>query len=173
MRYSKRTNGRTSVASCCALRIFDAATICIALVICAVLLIDRMRRRSSRSLATTYFHRCVNASQAAVRSAVSGSPIGWPAAMRGRRAGQEFGSGCRQIFDEPSLILLHARHRHAIEVAVLHGPQQGHLLFEWQRIVLRLVEQLDDALAAVDLCLRRRVELGAELRERRQPPERA
>ena len=33
-----------------ALRIFEAATICIARVICAVLLTDRMRRRSSRGL---------------------------------------------------------------------------------------------------------------------------
>jgi hypothetical protein len=33
------------------LRIFDAATICIARVICAVLPIDRMRRRRSRALA--------------------------------------------------------------------------------------------------------------------------
>ena len=31
--------------ACCALRIFDAATICIARVICAVLVIDLMRRR--------------------------------------------------------------------------------------------------------------------------------
>ncbi len=37
-----------AIAACCALRIFEAATICIALVICAVLLIDRMRRRMSR-----------------------------------------------------------------------------------------------------------------------------
>jgi hypothetical protein len=36
----------------CALRILDAATICIALVIWAVLLTDLMRRRSSRGLLT-------------------------------------------------------------------------------------------------------------------------
>jgi hypothetical protein len=36
--------------ACCALRIFDAATICIALVICTVLLIDLIRRRMSRGL---------------------------------------------------------------------------------------------------------------------------
>ena len=52
MRYTMRMNGRTSIAACCALRIFDAATICMALVICAVLLIDLMRRRISRVLAT-------------------------------------------------------------------------------------------------------------------------
>jgi hypothetical protein len=39
------------MAACWALRIFDAATICMALVICAVLLMERIRRRSSRVLA--------------------------------------------------------------------------------------------------------------------------
>ena len=52
IRYSDRANGRMTSAASCALRIFDAATICIALVICAVLLIDLMRRRSSRGLLT-------------------------------------------------------------------------------------------------------------------------
>ena len=41
---------RAAIAACCALRIFDAATICMALVICAVPLIDLMRRRRSRGL---------------------------------------------------------------------------------------------------------------------------
>jgi hypothetical protein len=39
-----------AIAACCALRIFDAATICIALVICEVPRIDLMRRRRSRGL---------------------------------------------------------------------------------------------------------------------------
>ena len=50
IRYNTRTNGRPASAACCALRIFDAATICIALVICAVLLIERILRRKSRGL---------------------------------------------------------------------------------------------------------------------------
>src|SRR6476661_8415619 len=50
MRYSSRANGVDAVAASCALRIFDAATICIALVICAVPLTDLMRRRRSRGL---------------------------------------------------------------------------------------------------------------------------
>ena len=37
-------------ATCCAFRIFDAATISIALVICAVFLTDFTRRRMSRVL---------------------------------------------------------------------------------------------------------------------------
>src|SRR5256885_14098748 len=39
------------MAASCALRILDAATICMARVICAVFPIDRMRRRRSRPLA--------------------------------------------------------------------------------------------------------------------------
>jgi hypothetical protein len=42
--------GRPASAFCCALRIFAAATICIALVICDVFRIDRIRRRMSRVL---------------------------------------------------------------------------------------------------------------------------
>jgi hypothetical protein len=43
------------------LRIFEAATICMALVICAVPLMDLMRRRSSLGLAMTYFFQvCLN-----------------------------------------------------------------------------------------------------------------
>src|SRR4029077_11335821 len=50
MRYSTCTKGRPASAASWALRIFEAATICIALVICAVLLMERMRRRKSRGL---------------------------------------------------------------------------------------------------------------------------
>src|ERR1700758_5626678 len=50
MRYSRFTKGRPARGANCALRIFDAATICIALVICAVLLMERIRLRRSRGL---------------------------------------------------------------------------------------------------------------------------
>jgi hypothetical protein len=51
IRYNTDVKGRPARARCWALRIFDAATICIALVIWDVLLTDRMRRRMSRLLA--------------------------------------------------------------------------------------------------------------------------
>src|SRR3974377_244869 len=50
IRYTRRTNGRPARAASCALRIFDAATICMALVIVEVLVIDRIRRRRSLAL---------------------------------------------------------------------------------------------------------------------------
>ena len=49
---SARSRAGPRARCCCALRIFDAATICIALVICAVLRIDLIRRRMSCVLAT-------------------------------------------------------------------------------------------------------------------------
>src|SRR3954447_16283672 len=82
MRYSTFTKGRPASAASWALRIFDAATICIALVICAVLLMDRIRRRKSRGLFINQddqdarekcgFHLqvCLNWSVAAFTSAV-------------------------------------------------------------------------------------------------------
>ena len=45
--------GRKLSAPCCAFSIFDDATICMALVIWAVLLTDLMRRRMSRVLGMT------------------------------------------------------------------------------------------------------------------------
>jgi hypothetical protein len=48
MRYINSTKGRGAIAACCVARIFEAATICMALVICAMLVIDLIRRRSSR-----------------------------------------------------------------------------------------------------------------------------
>ena len=53
MRYSIRANGRAAIAASWALRIFEAATICMARVICAVALMDLIRRRRSRGLGMT------------------------------------------------------------------------------------------------------------------------
>ncbi len=49
-RYRSWTKGRPASAASCALRIFEAATICIARVIWAVLPMERMRRRMLRGL---------------------------------------------------------------------------------------------------------------------------
>ena len=49
--FIKVAYGRPASAANWALRIFDAATICIALVICEVFRMDRMRRRKSRVVA--------------------------------------------------------------------------------------------------------------------------
>ena len=56
----------------------------------------------------------------------------------------------------------------SIEITILHRPQDRRLHFDRDRIVLRLLEHFDDALAAFEPRLRLRVEVGTELRERRQ-----
>src|SRR5690348_119028 len=55
--------------------------------------------------------------------------------------------------------------RDVVEVAVHAGEQDGHLLLHRPRLVLRLVEDGDHLLAAVQRLLRGLVELRSELRE--------
>ena len=52
-----------------------------------------------------------------------------------------------------------------VEQAVGSGEEDGHLLFSGERLELRLLEKLGEALAAVELALRDRIEVRAELRE--------
>ena len=80
MRYSNWPNGRVVSVACWALRIFDAATICIARVICEVLVTDLIRRRSSRGLAMIHraglhFQVCLNSSATVLSSAFNASLI--------------------------------------------------------------------------------------------------
>ena len=58
--------------------------------------------------------------------------------------------------------------RNRIEKTILHRPKNGHLLLDRNRIVLHLLEEFDDALTAIEPRLGRGVEIGTELRERRQ-----
>src|ERR1700732_1213081 len=57
--------------------------------------------------------------------------------------------------------------RQRIEIAVDAGIDDADLLLHAQRRELRLLEQLGEPRAAVEQALRRGVEIGAELRERR------
>src|SRR5690606_31974633 len=52
-----------------------------------------------------------------------------------------------------------------VHEAVLDGPESGDLLFHGNRVVLRLLEEFDDAAAEVELGLGTGVEIGAELGE--------
>src|SRR5688500_20171731 len=55
-----------------------------------------------------------------------------------------------------------------IEEAVRRGVDDRHLLLDGDRLILRLLQDLDQAAAAIELRLRRLVEVAAELRERGQ-----
>ena len=59
----------------------------------------------------------------------------------------------------------HVLDRHRVEVAVGAGVERDDLLLDRQRAVERLLEQLDEAVAPVELGLRHLVELGAEAGE--------
>src|SRR6266513_6492428 len=55
--------------------------------------------------------------------------------------------------------------RYGVEITVLHRPKNGDLFFDGDRIVLPLLEELDDSLTAFETRFRRGIEIGAELRE--------
>src|SRR3546814_5374068 len=58
--------------------------------------------------------------------------------------------------------------RDLVDVALFDGVQRRTHLADRQRTVLLLLHQLGDALAALELRTRRRVEVRGELRERRE-----
>ena len=55
-----------------------------------------------------------------------------------------------------------------VEVTVAAGEDDRHLLFNRHRRVLPLLQHFNPALAAIELLLRRLIQVGAELRERRK-----
>ena len=73
----------------------------------------------------------------------------------------------RSTLQDPVLEGAHAVDRDRIEIAVHAGVDHAGLLFHLERRELRLLQQLGQARAARQQALRRRVEVGAELRERR------
>src|SRR5262245_7226166 len=166
--------GRPASACCCALRILEAATICIALVIWAVLRMDLIRRRMSRVFAITNY----------VFQLCKPAMISLPGRF-------EFVQSCFQLwFDflieflllangskqrllprlQPilkfQLILLDAFNWHRIEVPVLHSPHHGDLLFNWNWVVLFLFKKFDNTLAPIKSRPRCRIEIRTELCKR-------
>src|SRR5215204_6942774 len=138
------------MAASCALRIFEDATICIALVICAVPRIEMMRRRRSRvlgmagirvGLVPALFEFADGRLQCR-REIVIDRSLGSDARKQG-------GLPRSEELRERGLEFLHACHWNIVEVAMLDRPQHRDLHFNLNRAVLRLLENLDDALAAI------------------------
>ena len=69
---------------------------------------------------------------------------------------------------EPGLQLADLADGDTVEVAVDRREDAQDLLFDLERLILRLLQDLDEALAAIELRLRPFVEIAAELREGRQ-----
>jgi len=86
------------------------------------------------------------------------------------RTKQTFFPGLQPIL-QFELIFFHAIDRHRIDIPILHRPHDRNLLFNWNRVVLLLLEQLDNPLTAFEARFGPRVQIGTELRERRQPAE--
>src|SRR5258705_769945 len=165
-RYMSSTKGRPLRAASWALRIFDAAPICMALVICAVLPTERMRLRMSRVL-------CIGS---------------FPGLFE--RLGRSFQFGCQRIVDrffdgdfleqlglaqgqelrQFGLEFFGPVHRHIIHIALLYRPKHCHLDLDRDRAALRLLENLDDALTAIDQRLRLGIQFRTELGEGRKFP---
>src|SRR5262249_44815825 len=66
------------------------------------------------------------------------------------------------------LEFLHAIDAYLVHISILHSPYQRYLNIHRDRVVLRLLEDLHDALASVDLRLGLGIKFRAELRERRE-----
>ena len=79
---------------------------------------------------------------------------------------EEVALGAAQVVEELALEAAHVLHRDVVEVAAGAGEDADHLLLHRHRAVERLLEQLDEAVATLQLVLRRGVEVGAEGRER-------
>src|SRR6185369_15137620 len=81
---------------------------------------------------------------------------------------EEFGLVQGKKLGQPGLVLLDALNWHLVHISVLNCPEHRNLDLDWNRTVLRLFEDLDDAFASVDLSLGLRIQFRSELSERRQ-----
>src|SRR4030095_6043676 len=66
------------------------------------------------------------------------------------------------------LEVLDLRDRHVVHEVVLDDPENSDLEFDRKRVVLDLLKQFHDALTAIELRLRRRIEVRTELRKCRE-----
>src|SRR5215831_20929043 len=158
MRYRRRAKGRPATTASCALRILDAATICMALVICAVLPIDLIRRRKSCRLCMA-----IDRSLPGLFELIDcGLQVGRQGGTKGLLFAdlpEQLGFARRQELGQAGLELLDPVHGHMVYISVLNPPKHRYLYFDRDRVVLGLLEDFHDALAAVDLGLRFGIEL--------------
>src|SRR5262245_21409814 len=147
-------------------RSLAAATISMALKICCMLRVERMRRRRSFSDAMRPFLRLEPGLERLA---------GFVQALLVFVAHR---LGCADVVDHLAVFLLHEREpigfeaphrrdRQVVQVAVGARPDRDHLLLDRHGHELALLQELHHALAAGDLRLGRLVEVGAELGERR------
>src|SRR5262245_52444645 len=141
-------------------RSLAAATISMALKICCMLLVERMRRRRSFSDAMSPFLRLERRLER-----LAGFVQTLLVLVAHRLGGAD-------VVDHLGVVLLHEReplgleppyrdHREIVQVAVGAGPDRDHLVLDRQRHELSLLQELHHALAAGELRLGGLVEVGA------------
>ena len=81
-------------------------------------------------------------------------------------AGEQAALRAAHVLEQLGLEAAHLVDRQVVEVALGAGEHDDDLLLDGHRAVERLLEQLDQAVAALELGLGDRVELGAERGER-------
>src|SRR5687767_9615327 len=162
-------NGRAPMTRCWARRSFEAEIIFMAFVICCVDFTARMRRRRSSSdgMRLRRFPR----GELLAKLLESGVDLPlhlivdllllFDAVKQSRVAQLE-----RAV--QLGLVRADVANRHLVEVPVCARIDNEHLFLDRERVVLRLLQNFDETRAAIELPLRRGVEVASELGERRK-----
>src|SRR5262245_1856279 len=148
----RSAKGRAASAAACARRSFDAATICMALVIFCVALVAAMRTRMSLRLAIQSI--LANADASSSSGERLGVAVDHAFQLRFGVGGKV--GGLADVFEDVVVLgphqrkqaLLECAHpgdRERIEIAVHAGIDHHDLLFHLQRRELRLLEKLGEA----------------------------
>src|SRR5581483_4231750 len=156
--------GRDCFCRASARRIFAAATCFIALVICWVFFNDRIRSRRSRTLGIEPREALVELFDRADELLFD---VGRQRARLADRL-RDLRMALVEQIDEALHPVADAIGRDVVEVPAGRGEDDRDLVFHRLRGALRLHEDLRHLVAAVQLLLRRLVEVGRQLRERRQ-----
>src|SRR4051812_12305896 len=170
-------NGRAATTRSCARLRREAAIIFIAFVICCVDLTARIRRRRSISDGIVLspgplrdrglLRSCKPAAEFLQRRFDLRLQVVVDRLLLGDAA-EHVRVARLKIAIEVVFVPAHVLDRYVIEETLGRGIDDGHLLLDAKRLVLRLLQDLHQATAAIELRLRRLVEIAAELGERRQ-----
>src|ERR1019366_6222679 len=139
----------------CARRSFAAETIFMALVICWVFLTERMRRRISIKLGMRLC-RWVLRYEARLELFDDGLDLAGEVCVEDLLSADFVEHGAVRVVHEAVQLgfeLAADIHREIVQVALGAGPDNHDLFFDGQRLILILLEDLDEVLAAIELLL--------------------
>src|SRR5262245_33461388 len=159
--------GLAACARTWARRSLAAATISMALKICCMLRVERMRRRRSFSDA---IGSGLEPGLERLAAFVQALLVLVGHLLRGAHVVRHLGVLLLHERQPLALETPHRRDRQVVQVAVGPGRDRDDLVLDRHGDELALLQELDHALAAGDLGLRRLVEVRAELRERGERP---